>query len=114
MADDPWSGERDSEAAGRCAERDRPFVIAGETFASRLILGTGGGSSLRSLEEALVASGAEMATVALPRARARGARAGRRATEARNNPPPSDTPRAFTAPGPPPPPEPPARSSADN
>jgi len=48
---------------------DDPFVIAGETFASRLILGTGGASSLRSLEEALVASGAEMATVALRRVR---------------------------------------------
>src|SRR5437764_931522 len=48
---------------------DDPFVSAGETFASRLILGTGGASSLRSLEEALVASGAEMATVALRRVR---------------------------------------------
>ena len=44
-----------------------PFVIAGEVFSSRLILGTGGAASLDSLEEALVASGTEMATVALRR-----------------------------------------------
>ena len=44
-----------------------PLVIAGEEFSSRLILGTGGAPSLDSLEEALVASGAEMATVALRR-----------------------------------------------
>jgi thiazole synthase len=44
-----------------------PLVIAGEEFGSRLILGTGGASSLDALDEALVASGAEMATVALRR-----------------------------------------------
>jgi thiazole synthase len=46
---------------------DDPFVIAGESFSSRLIMGTGGASSLDALEQALVASGAEMATVALRR-----------------------------------------------
>jgi thiazole synthase len=44
-----------------------PFVIAGQAFSSRLIMGTGGASSLEALEQALVASGAEMATVALRR-----------------------------------------------
>jgi thiazole synthase len=44
-----------------------PLVIAGETFASRLIIGTGGARSLDALEEAIVASGTEMATVALRR-----------------------------------------------
>jgi thiazole synthase len=44
-----------------------PLVIAGEEFGSRLILGTGGASSLDALDEALVASGTEMATVALRR-----------------------------------------------
>jgi thiazole synthase len=44
-----------------------PFVIAGETFASRLIMGTGGATSLEALEQALVASGAELVTVALRR-----------------------------------------------
>jgi thiazole synthase len=46
---------------------DDPFIIAGEQFTSRLILGTGGASSLEALERAVVASGAEMATVAMRR-----------------------------------------------
>jgi thiazole synthase len=46
---------------------DDPFVVAGETFSSRLVLGTGGAASLDALERALVASGAELATVALRR-----------------------------------------------
>ena len=44
-----------------------PFVLADEEFSSRLILGTGGARSLDALEAALVASGAEIATVALRR-----------------------------------------------
>ena len=44
-----------------------PFVIAGEEMASRLIMGTGGARSLDALEQALIASGAEIATVALRR-----------------------------------------------
>jgi thiazole synthase len=46
---------------------DDPLVIAGDAFASRLVLGTGGAASLEALERALVASGAELATVALRR-----------------------------------------------
>jgi thiazole synthase len=46
---------------------DDPLVIAGESFSARLIMGTGGAASLDALEGALVASGAEMATVALRR-----------------------------------------------
>ena len=46
---------------------DDPLVIADRSFSSRLILGTGGASSLDALEQALVASGAELATVALRR-----------------------------------------------
>jgi len=46
---------------------DDPFVLAGRTLGSRLILGTGGAGSLEALEQALVASGAEVATVALRR-----------------------------------------------
>ena len=46
---------------------DDPFELGGETFSSRLIVGTGGARSLESLESALVASGAEIATVALRR-----------------------------------------------
>ena len=44
-----------------------PFLIAGETMSSRLIMGTGGARSLDALEQALIASGAEIATVALRR-----------------------------------------------
>ena len=46
---------------------DDPLEIAGRNFSSRLIIGTGGASSLEALERALIASGAEMATVALRR-----------------------------------------------
>jgi thiazole synthase len=48
---------------------DDPLVIGGHAFASRLIMGTGGAASLESLERALLASGAELATVALRRVR---------------------------------------------
>ena len=44
-----------------------PLTIAGHEFGSRLILGTGGFRSLESMAEALAASGAELATVALRR-----------------------------------------------
>ena len=46
---------------------DDPLVIAGTTLTSRLILGTGGTPSLNVLERAIVASGAEVVTVALRR-----------------------------------------------
>ncbi len=41
--------------------------IAGRTFASRLIMGTGGAPNLASLGEALAASGTELTTVAMAR-----------------------------------------------
>jgi thiazole synthase len=47
---------------------NQPLVIAGRTFRSRLILGTGKFSAPEALREALEASGAEMVTVALRRA----------------------------------------------
>jgi len=46
---------------------DDPFVIAGQEFGSRLIIGTGGAASLDALERAVRTSGAELATVALRR-----------------------------------------------
>jgi len=46
---------------------DDVFTIAGESLESRLILGTGGAPSLEVLERAIVASGAELVTVALRR-----------------------------------------------
>ena len=44
-----------------------PLVIAGDRFASRLIMGTGGASSMEGLDEALKASGTELTTVAMRR-----------------------------------------------
>ncbi len=44
-----------------------PFLLGGEEFSTRLIMGTGGATSHDALEAALVASGAELATVALRR-----------------------------------------------
>jgi thiazole synthase len=46
---------------------DDPFVIADETFSSRLIMGTGGANNLEVLERALIASGTELTTVAMRR-----------------------------------------------
>jgi thiazole synthase len=46
---------------------DDPFVIAGESFSSRLIMGTGGLPSLDVLDAALVSSGTEITTVAMRR-----------------------------------------------
>jgi thiazole synthase len=48
------------------AETD-PLVIAGESFGSRLIMGTGGAPSMSVLEEALAESGTELTTVAMRR-----------------------------------------------
>lgn len=44
-----------------------PLTIAGSTFSSRLILGTGGFPRLETLAEAIAVSGSEMVTVALRR-----------------------------------------------
>jgi thiazole synthase len=44
------------------------LVIGGQKFESRLIIGTGGASSIAVLERALVASGTELTTVAMRRA----------------------------------------------
>jgi thiazole synthase len=44
-----------------------PLVIAGTAFGSRLIMGTGGATSLDVVERALLASGTELTTVAMRR-----------------------------------------------
>jgi thiazole synthase len=44
-----------------------PLVLAGRTFTSRLIMGTGGAPSLDVLDRALAASGTELTTVAMRR-----------------------------------------------
>lgn len=48
------------------------LCIAGRTFGSRLIMGTGGAANLSILERALVASGTELTTVAIRRVDASG------------------------------------------
>jgi len=48
------------------------LTIAGRSFGSRLILGTGGATNLAVLEQALVASGTELTTVAMRRIDAAG------------------------------------------
>src|SRR5512139_1847033 len=50
----------------------KQLAIADRTFGSRLILGTGGAPNLTVLEEALVASGTELTTVAMRRVDADG------------------------------------------
>ncbi len=46
---------------------DDPFVLAGEKFSSRLVMGTGGAPNQEALEQALVASGTALTTVAMRR-----------------------------------------------
>ncbi|MGQ0465415.1 MAG: thiazole synthase [Sporichthyaceae bacterium] len=45
----------------------KPLTIAGRTFESRLVMGTGGAPNLEILEQALLASGTELTTVAMRR-----------------------------------------------
>jgi thiazole synthase len=54
--------------ADRLAPAADPLTIADRTFSSRLLLGTGGFSRMRTLEEAVAASGTELVTLALRRA----------------------------------------------
>ena len=49
------------------AEPTDPLVIAGRSFTSRLVMGTGGAPSLEVMEAALLASGTELTTVAMRR-----------------------------------------------
>jgi thiazole synthase len=56
-------------ALGREEAAD-PFELAGETFRSRLLLGTGGVPSMEVLERAVHASGTQLVTVALRRVEA--------------------------------------------
>ncbi|MEU7142268.1 thiazole synthase [Nocardia sp. NPDC046473] len=54
------------------AETSAPLRIADREFGSRLIMGTGGADNLAVLEEALIASGTELTTVAMRRVDAAG------------------------------------------
>jgi thiazole synthase len=53
--------------AGQQQTAHDPFVIAGEEFGSRLIMGTGGAPSLDVIDAALAASGTALCTVAMRR-----------------------------------------------
>jgi thiazole synthase len=56
-----------SDRAAVSVSPDDALVVAGQRFGSRLIAGTGGATNLEVLEQALVASGTELVTVALRR-----------------------------------------------
>ena len=61
------TGPRDSDTTGSARRLDDGLCIAGEVLGSRLLLGTGGMTSFASLQAALEASEAAMATVAVRR-----------------------------------------------
>ncbi|RZI73262.1 MAG: sulfur carrier protein ThiS, partial [Rubrivivax sp.] len=57
----------DAQQPQKKQREDKPFVIAGRSFASRLIIGTGKFKSYEENARALEASGAEIVTVAVRR-----------------------------------------------
>jgi thiazole synthase len=71
VPDQPQPPEPESQSAFDHEESDAqhedPLVIAGEKLGSRLIMGTGGAPNLELLEQALIASGTALTTVALRR-----------------------------------------------
>ena len=60
----------DAPAMLAAEEGEDPFTLGGETFRSRLLLGTGGVPSLDVLERSVRASGSQLVTVALRRTEA--------------------------------------------
>ncbi len=67
MVSDPVARDPFPEGAGRTDASAPPLEIAGEVVGSRLLLGTGGMSSLAALDGVLGASGSSLATVAVRR-----------------------------------------------
>jgi|SRR6185437_6947366 thiazole synthase len=63
----PAERTREGERPNKEAVEDKPFVIAGKTYRSRLIVGTGKYKSYEENARALEASGAEIVTVAVRR-----------------------------------------------
>ncbi len=63
----PSKADRNQTAASSSAGESEAFELGGSTWGSRLIVGTGGFRSLQAMEQALVASGTEIVTVALRR-----------------------------------------------
>ncbi|MGW7352823.1 thiazole synthase [Streptomyces sp. NPDC054784] len=64
---DPYDTRTGTGPAVRTGTEGDPLTLGGTTFASRLIMGTGGAPSLDVLERALLASGTELTTVAMRR-----------------------------------------------
>src|SRR5579864_5257706 len=60
----PWKSSKPSEAVNM---QDAPLVIAGKTYKSRLILGTGKYKTLELMKQALTAADPAMVTVAIRR-----------------------------------------------
>ncbi|HEU5141839.1 MAG TPA: sulfur carrier protein ThiS, partial [Solirubrobacterales bacterium] len=60
-------GSPETDADGSSVDADSTWELGGRQWTSRLIAGTGGFRSLEQMEEALIASGAEIVTVALRR-----------------------------------------------
>ena len=56
-----------SQAQAQAAIADEGWVLAGRTFRSRLVVGTGRYADFSTMQKALVASGADMVTVAVRR-----------------------------------------------
>ncbi|MEI9993198.1 MAG: sulfur carrier protein ThiS [Rhizomicrobium sp.] len=63
----PPERTREGERPNKEAPEDKPFVLAGKTYKSRLIVGTGKYKSYADNARALEASGAEIVTVAVRR-----------------------------------------------
>lgn len=61
------SAAQDGRSRGTRNAKHDPLVIAGRTFGSRLLLGTGGFQSLEAMADAIGVSGSELVTVALRR-----------------------------------------------
>src|SRR5438477_8765376 len=61
----PWKSFRPSEAADM--QQDMPLTIAGQTYSSRLILGTGKYKTFELMKQALTAAQPAMVTVAIRR-----------------------------------------------
>jgi thiazole synthase len=68
LATDAARAPSPADAPPALAPAADPLTIAGRTFSSRLLLGTGGFSRMRTLEEAVAESGTELVTLALRRA----------------------------------------------
>ena len=64
---DALPGPGDPPPAGADGAGAPPFELGGRTWASRLIIGSGGFRSLAAMERAIASSGAELVTVALRR-----------------------------------------------